>query len=182
MKTKLLVFFSLIFIMTAYTYYQSKKIVSFSSAINVSILKDLPDTALKTLNGEPTSLHRVLINNQSKLILVHFWGTWCGPCETEMPGLIEFVKKFNLVDLKIIFVTSNDTKQKIEKFFLKYGPLPDKITILLDNEDGYLNTFGSTRVPETFLFNSHKLLIKQFTGPQDWGNPYYLGLFQELSK
>lgn len=183
MKAKILILISLLGAISAYTYYQWQKIGSLSSPqVNTTLLKELPDVPLKTFKGEDTSFYKELSNDQSKMILVHFWGTWCGPCETEMPSLLGFLKKFDLTKMRVLFVATNDQAQKIEKFFEKYGPLPDKITLLIDNDEAYSRSFGSTRVPETFLFNSQKSLIKQFSGPQDWSNPYYSGLFQDLSK
>lgn len=182
MKSKfffLILSLSLIFL---YIYFQSQKVGLLIGSQQTSLLKELPDTALKMISDEPTSLHQLLANNSSKLILVHFWATWCGPCETEMPGFLEFLKKIDREVVKVLFIASNDRAGQIDKFFKKHGGLPDKITLLIDNDDAYSMTFGAARVPETFLFNSQKQLVKQFSGPQDWNNPYYFSLFQDLSK
>ena len=36
-----------------------------------------------------------------KSVLVHFWATWCPPCQKELPGLLEFAEKSHTVVLAV---------------------------------------------------------------------------------
>ena len=42
-----------------------------------------PDLAITTPDGRPTTLSRL----RGKVIVLHFWGSWCPPCQNEMPNL-----------------------------------------------------------------------------------------------
>lgn len=43
----------------------------------------LPDLAFSTPTGQPGSLSQL----RGKVVVLHFWGSWCTPCRQEMPAL-----------------------------------------------------------------------------------------------
>lgn len=168
-----------------YFFYQNQKTNDLNSPSNLTsrnFLRELPAMPLRSLEGEASLTINQLFNSSSKLILIHFWGSWCIPCETEMATFLDFLNKLDLSVIKVLFIAMNDHALNVKKFLKKHEPIPKQITLLIDNNGSYLKYFGPTKVPETFLFNSNQTLIKHFAGPQDWSNPYYFNLFQELSK
>ena len=42
-----------------------------------------PDFTLADLEGNLVSMNQF----QGKVVLLNFWGTWCGPCRVEIPDL-----------------------------------------------------------------------------------------------
>ena len=38
---------------------------------------------------------KLLSENRGRVLLVNFWATWCGPCRTEMPNVIETYEKWH---------------------------------------------------------------------------------------
>ena len=51
-----------------------------------------PDFTLKTVQGDLFTLSE----NIGKVIMLNFWGTWCGPCRREIPDFNKLYSKHTL--------------------------------------------------------------------------------------
>ncbi|MBN1456490.1 MAG: TlpA family protein disulfide reductase [Sedimentisphaerales bacterium] len=63
-----------------------------------------PELVFNDLNGNI----RKLSEYNGKNILLLFWGTWCAPCVSEIPGLIELRKTQSTDELAIIAISVED--------------------------------------------------------------------------
>ena len=81
--------------------------------------------------------------------------------------------------MKFLLVAVNDELIKIKKH-LNGLSVPAGVMWLLDNKDVHRAAFGSTRVPETFVFSSDKNTLRKYVGPQEWNKPLYFQTFDEF--
>jgi Redoxin len=73
------------------------------------------NTALRGLDGKDTTV----AEQAGKVVLVNFWATWCGPCQVEIPWLIEFHEKYAAKGLVILGVAMDDEGQKVVEPWIK---------------------------------------------------------------
>lgn len=56
---------------------------------------------------------------QGKVILLNFWATWCPPCVSEMPELVELQSELGGKNLQIVGI-GIDSRSNIREFALKH--------------------------------------------------------------
>src|SRR5208283_6083662 len=69
-----------------------------------------PDFQLKDLAGKDLSL----ASAKGKVILLNFWATWCGPCRSEIPSLIELLNRYK-DRLQIIGLADDDDPDAVKQ-------------------------------------------------------------------
>jgi len=152
----------------AYSLFEKKKFEGMMSAGDTSpILKMMPDFHLTSFKDK-VSLSKEYFKS-SDASFVHFWGTWCAPCEAEFPEFLKFAEKFEKDNIKFLLLAIKDNDKKIKKFLKRFGKLPSNVVVAHDKSGASMPQFGTVRVPETYLFDSNFVNIKKFEGPQPWG-------------
>jgi len=162
-----------IFSFFLYGLYEKNETANYLKNDSNYILKSLPNLSLEIIDKKRTSLHS-LIGNNTKGLIVHFWATWCSPCEAELPSFVTLAKKLSGNGIRFVLVAVRDNEKKVRKFLKRFSKLPDNVLIALDSNGSSMARFGTLRVPETYIFNKQKINIKKFIGPQDWQKSFFI--------
>jgi len=100
-----------------------------------------------------------LADFRGKQVVVNFWGTWCGPCKAELPGLNRFARKHPEVVVLGLAVDSGDTAA------LAAAKVSLKIPFDVLNCTGKVKRqYGVSKVPTTFLVDAEGVLRKSHVG------------------
>ena len=100
------------------------------------------------------------IFEENSYYIVNIWASWCVPCRKEHPLLIGLSKNKSV---KLIGLNYRDNLNNAKKFINELGNPYSKILI---DSDGVLSVeFGAYGVPETFLIDKNKMIIKKIVGP-----------------
>lgn len=153
--------------------YERRKYDSWRVEGGEPILKNLPDFKAFALGGGEIFGEDIL-NRFDRGLFVHFWGTWCAPCEAELPDLIDFARIYEDRGVGLVLLAVKDEESKIESFLKRFSQdFPQNILVVHDPGGQSLRDFGTVRVPETYLFRPDGQSVTKFVGPQDWGHPSY---------
>src|SRR5215208_350242 len=66
--------------------------------------KRAPDFELRDAEGKVVRLS----DYAGKVVLVDFWATWCGPCKSSIPWLIELSEKYKAEGLVVLGVSMDE--------------------------------------------------------------------------
>ena len=156
-----------------YSHYQRGLYEEFVNKAPTLILKEMPAfQALNVDTKEPISKQNFLSNGKGTL--VHFWGTWCAPCEAELPSFLELTRKLEKENVQVLILAVNDEELAVKKFLKRFSKnRPKNVLYGLDKDGLSLPLFGSVKVPETYLFSNQLRHLDKFVGPQDWDHASY---------
>lgn len=96
----------------------------------------------------------------SDFYILNIWSSWCLPCRDEHKFLMQLSKNSSLM---IVGLNYKDKPINAKKFLNELGN--PYSTILLDTDGTISIELGAYGVPETFLINDEKKIIKKIIGP-----------------
>jgi len=68
---------------------------------------DLPPLILDDLDGERRSLY----DWRGSVIVLNFWASWCGPCQSEIPRLVRYQQDYQGAGLQVIGVALDEARK-----------------------------------------------------------------------
>ena len=97
---------------------------------------------------------------KNNYILINFWASWCAPCRTEHPLLMQLSQ---LKNIKILGVNFKDKKNNALNFLNNLG---NPYHYLAKDDQGKQSVnFSIYGIPESILVNKEFIVIKKFVGP-----------------
>lgn len=102
-----------------------------------------------------------------KPIVLNFWASWCGPCQSEMP---DFHEKYLQLGEDIHFLMVNMTdgsRETIESAAAFISENEYTFPVLYDTQSSAALTYGAYSLPTTFFIDAEGYAIAQATGAID---------------
>lgn len=115
-----------------------------------------PDFEVVDLEGNK---HR-LSDYQGEGVFLNFWGSWCGPCKTEMPFMENQSKEFKDKGVHILALNIKDTRLKAETFRDQYGLT---FPIAQDKDESIRRAYNVIPLPTTVLIDPDGKIIDIIT-------------------
>ncbi len=131
-----------------------------------------PDLRLIDPSGRPHKLS----DDRGKVVVVHFWGSWCPPCQHEMPDLVRLYRRFaRSADIAFVFVPVREPLEQAKAWLdarhldvpLYYGGDASVQVGQFDLADGRkLADRALAKVfPTTYVLDRHGLVVFSHVGP-----------------
>jgi thiol-disulfide isomerase/thioredoxin len=133
---------------------------------------------LKQLDG--TEPHFTLSQSPNKnYVILHYWASWCGPCQEEMPTIVSTYAKID-DKFRIILISEDENQSEGLSFLKKVGvPINSDFT-WWDADKRISAAAGVFKLPETFIYDSNFNLIRKIAGPMNWNDRKNLQYLKSL--
>ena len=125
-------------------------------------LAKAPDFAVYDASGNKVNLSDYF----GKPIVLNFWASWCGPCQSEMP---DFHEKYQELGDEIHFLMVNmtggrETLSSAKAFISEKGYT---FPVFYDTDSDAASTYGVYSLPTTYFIDAEGCAIAQATGAID---------------
>jgi thiol-disulfide isomerase/thioredoxin len=119
-----------------------------------------PDIEMVQADGSKVRLS----DFRGKVVIVHFWATWCAPCARELPGLLKFAERDDLKGVTVRAVSLDDGWSNVRTFL---GPeIPNAVVRGATGTEG--RAYGVGILPQTFVVGTRGELLLHAVGARDW--------------
>ena len=136
----------------------------------VAVGQKAPDFTLNDVNDKPVALSSKI--GKSKLLLVDFWASWCGPCRNENPNVVKVWQAFNKKGFDI-FSVSLDQEGAKDKWVQAIKD--DKLTWTHVSDLKYWSCaaaklYAVNSIPANFLLDEKGVIIAKNLRGDDLNN------------
>jgi thiol-disulfide isomerase/thioredoxin len=160
-----------------------------AAALPVGMLRGqrFPDLAFAAADGRPVRLSDFL----GKVTVLHFWGSWCPPCQREMPDLARLVKRMEQNrDVRFVLLQVREEFAAASAWAKSHGaglPLYDSgakggsdDSLRLSNGGMLKDREVAKAFPSTYVLDRHGVVIFSHTGPVT-GWEHYAPLLEDAA-
>jgi len=117
-----------------------------------------PDFEIVTMDGESV----VLSDLQGQVVLLNFWGTWCGPCRREMPEFQSVYEEHAEEGFTILaLAVRGDTEESVAEFRDEFGLT---FPLAVDEGDVINDLYGIQTQPSSFLIGADGVIQARHFG------------------
>lgn len=117
---------------------------------------------VSSLEGEDIPLSSF----EGRVMFVNIWGTWCGPCRSELPGIQKLYD--SMKDGEVAFLLlSNESPETLRSFLEAEGyALP--VYVYTDPLPGSLK---ATSFPTTYIVDQDGMIVFKYKLTAKWNDP-----------
>lgn len=143
----------------------------FSALVILLALSGITFSQEQTENVEWEALAEILVNSkglavdqtaaQSKVILLDFWASWCGPCRQSFPWMNEMKAKYAEQGLSIIAINLDAEKEDAQEFL---SDVRAEFSIAFDQEGISAEMLGVEAMPMSYLINANGEILHRVAG------------------
>ena len=116
------------------------------------------DLTVKDMNGASVRL----ADYKGKVIVLNFWATWCGPCQVEIPELVETYAHYKDQGVVVLGISIDDSAETLRAYAPQKNMNYPVLLMQDDVDEAYGPIFG---VPVTFFIGRDGKISRKHFGP-----------------
>jgi peroxiredoxin len=113
---------------------------------------------------------------RGKPVLLNFWATWCPPCVSEVPALVQLQQQMG-DKVTILAVSMDEDDAAYKAFTAKHMP---GILTVRDGDHKSSAMYGTFAYPETFLIDKDGKIQRKFIGAVEWTSPEIMDYLKKM--
>ena len=133
-----------------------------------------PDFHLQTQEGRVVSLS----DFRGKVVMVHFWATWCPPCVEEIPTLDNLYRALSGRDFELLAICVDEGGAAAVAPFIRKNKL--NLPVFFDPERSIAGLYGTYKFPETYIVDRQGVVRLKVIGPRDWSDPANVHILKRI--
>lgn len=115
------------------------------------------DLDMKDMKGKAVKLSQYI--GKGKYVLVDFWASWCGPCQMEMPNVIEAYNKYHDKGFDVVGVSLDEKAEAWKKGVKDLGLPWHQLSELKGWKGAVCKTYGIVGIPNNILVDPDGIII-----------------------
>lgn len=115
------------------------------------------DFTQETPEGDWLSLSELV--GKSKLLLIDFWASWCGPCRAENPNVVEVYNEYHEKGFDVLGVSLDMKKENWIKAIEDDGLIWHNISDLKYWNNEAAKSYGISSIPSNLLLDENGIII-----------------------
>jgi cytochrome c biogenesis protein CcmG, thiol:disulfide interchange protein DsbE len=116
------------------------------------------DLTLKDMHGADVRL----ADYKGKVIVLNFWATWCGPCQTEIPELVRAYAEYKDKGVVVLGVSIDDAAETLRDYGAQKDMNYPSLLMTAEMDDAYGPIIG---VPITLFIGRDGQIARRHLGP-----------------
>ena len=117
-----------------------------------------PNFSLKTGDGKVVDLSKL----KGKAVVLNFWATWCGPCRSEIPGMLEVYDKYKSKGLEIVGISLDRDGWRVVTPYVEKAKMT--YPVVMGDEDVVKAYGGIEAIPTTFVVDKKGNIVEKHVG------------------
>ncbi len=156
---------------------QKKDLLANERKVNFLIIgTPFPKQILATTNKE----NQVIQAFHGRVVLLHFWATWCPPCREELESIQQLQSSFDK-DQFVVAAISHDVSKLDIKDFLKNKKI--NMSIYFDSRTKMINQLypeNGGQLPISILVDKEGRMVDLMIGVQQWSSQVMINKIKNL--
>ena len=112
-----------------------------------------------------------------KLLVLHFWATWCGGCVEEIPSLEVFQREYGPQGVVVLAVSVDANEQLYKRFMSQFNVA---YSTSRDPSWDIAASYGTFQLPESYIIDSSGKVVQKVIAAQNWQNPEFVQSLKKL--
>lgn len=135
-----------------------------------------PDFLLKNLaSGDEVDFKK---SYAGRVVLLHFWASWCDACEKEFPALTRLADRFNADGLSVLAI-AEDSASRAGAYVRMHGL---KLPVVIDGYGKAMRLYRVSLLPTSIIVDKDGKIIGRLVGGKDYDGPEAVIFFTDLLK